>query len=822
MNYFGCFYLDKEKDIIVNLYTDQDRMSYVLQTPNHKTGNLITNLARICDLDIEYDDQGMKIIKGDVPCYITGDNQKLYVFRLRDTKVANIYPDGTIEKKASIPAISKTLMSQTKDYRIPFKKSIVKTYILNECKFKTDLHTHMNANLSPDILIALGIFHQIEYPLYYIKKLGLHCSEAQWEGLIEKRNQVSEQYKDSHLTGKYLVRKIDDNTFINFADLILNNLENAEYNIRKIRASLTIRKDGQAVFTNLEKVYLYRYVFCKGKECPEKMELHNVTDIPDRDIVRALQRMKTDHQNDAYKNMTLFQNKLLWIARSFRDKGVEYAEISDTTLVKKVESIKMLKQVHEIMPAIYEETGVRIRFLAALRRIPLTIVKDQIVTGDYFRENLEVLEAVSIDPYVAGCDIVGEEINDINDLKPVIREIVRIARNDPTFVVRIHAGENDSLRDNVYNSIQCVKDSLEPGQNMPYMRIGHGLYTANLRSKKGRELIHDILENHVVLEFQITSNVRLNNLSMLDKHPLRQYIKKGISCVQGTDGGALYGTDSIDEQLSLDKLLNLTTEEFLAMRKAEDKVLSISLKAFDKKNKHMEALMKDAPLEKILSKRIDDAHSRIRPDHTGLLESEIVLKEHISQMPLEKIPVVLMGGSFNSDTHHTRLKPEDIKIIDALLDKLDPAKVFFVVGHTVQGYEKYLIENNKKGFEIYAFVPAVITKAQKNRLLKAGVNIRVSIETSPMGVYKSFAYEIFKRRVAILVAMDGNSSGANMIQEANNSRYKCRIYVDKRSRLLRSKAESLQGYLTLFDDASFIDDAQSFIQKNAQIETSGI
>lgn len=77
----------------------------------------------------------------------------------------------------------------------------------------------MNANLSPDILIALGIFHQIEYPLYYIKKLGLHCSEAQWEGLIEKRNQVSEQYKDSHLTGKYLVRKIDDNTFINFADL---------------------------------------------------------------------------------------------------------------------------------------------------------------------------------------------------------------------------------------------------------------------------------------------------------------------------------------------------------------------------------------------------------------------------------------------------------------------------------------------------------------------------------------------------------------------------------------------------------------------------
>ena len=44
-------------------------------------------------------------------------------------------------------------------------------------------------------------------------------------------------------------------------DLILNNIENAEENIAKIRTSLAILKDGQAVFTNLEKVYLYRYVF---------------------------------------------------------------------------------------------------------------------------------------------------------------------------------------------------------------------------------------------------------------------------------------------------------------------------------------------------------------------------------------------------------------------------------------------------------------------------------------------------------------------------------------------------------------------------------
>jgi hypothetical protein len=100
--------------------------------------------------------------------------------------VANIYPDGRVEIKAQIPAISKTLMSQTKDYRLDEKRTIVKTYIRTELKFRTDLHTHMNANLHPDLLIALGICHQIRYPLYYIKKLGLRCTKAQQEKLAER------------------------------------------------------------------------------------------------------------------------------------------------------------------------------------------------------------------------------------------------------------------------------------------------------------------------------------------------------------------------------------------------------------------------------------------------------------------------------------------------------------------------------------------------------------------------------------------------------------------------------------------------------------
>ena len=46
------FYLDKEKDIIVNLYKiSEDEIEYILETPNHKKGTLITNQAKICKLE---------------------------------------------------------------------------------------------------------------------------------------------------------------------------------------------------------------------------------------------------------------------------------------------------------------------------------------------------------------------------------------------------------------------------------------------------------------------------------------------------------------------------------------------------------------------------------------------------------------------------------------------------------------------------------------------------------------------------------------------------------------------------------------------------
>ena len=793
MKWFRRFYLDKEKDIIVDLFRDGDTMPFVLSTPNHGTGNLIRNLARLCELPLSEGGDGLLVIKGTVPSYIDGYNRLVYIFRLGDTKVANIFPDGSVELKAHIPAIAKTLMSQTKDYRFDIRRTIVKTYILSEQKFRTDLHTHMNANLPPDVLIALGICHQIRYPLYYIKKLGLKISREQEARLQMLRKASAARFEDSGLKGKYLTRRIDDYTFINFADLILGNLENAAFNLPRIRRSLSIMKDGQAVFTNLEKVYLYRYVFTKGTahECPVPVTGEQISAIPDEEIRSAALKMLEDRGSAYYRDNTLFQDKLLWVARNYARQGICYAEISDTTLVKASQAQEMLAQVHAVMPAVTRETGVVLRFLAAIRRIPLTIIRDQVVTGDYFRENLRTLREIAADPYVAGSDIVGEELNDIRDLMPVIREIVRIASEEPSFVIRIHAGENDSLRDNVAGSLRCVRDALLPGQQMPRLRIGHGLYTADLKRAAGRQLIRDLKSSGAVLEFQITSNVRLNNLSDMKNHPLREYLANGIPCVQGTDGGALYGTDSIDEQLSLEKMLGMNGDQMLQMRHSEDAVLAGSLQDFERK--------KELWKQKKGLKVIAEPDQRVSLTGNRNLPASEVLSAQICELPQDLLPVVIAGGSFNTDNRHTRMRPAEKQLIDRLLEEADPEKIFFVTGHKLSAYEQYLVSKNAGRFRIFAMVPAMLTQAEYKKLAKSGLRIRVSIESAPMGIYKSLAYEIFKRRESILIAFDGNGPAANLIQEAKNSRYPCRIYVDRRSKGLRAKAGMLEGYVRMFD-----------------------
>ncbi len=815
-NLLSKFYLDKEKDIIVNIYkTSEDEVTYILETPNHNTGNLITNLAKICKVKTIKNENDMKIIKGTIPASINGDNEIVYIFRLGGFKIANIFEDGRVEIKAKIPAITKTLMSQTKNYNLPIEKTIVKSYILKKSKFRTDLHTHMNANLTPDCLIALGISNQIRYPLYYIKKLNLKMTKKQEEKILKQREKVAEEFKDSELKGKYLTRRIDDNTFINFADFILNNLENAEYNISKIRISLAILKDGQAVFTNLEKLYLYRYVFARGVEYLEdliKIDDDKVNKIPEKDIKQMVKQMLEDKKEDSpYKNNTFFQHKLLWIGREYQKQGINYVEIADTNLTKKgLPAIRLLEQVHEVMPKIEKDTGVKIRLLVGIRRIPLTIIKDQKTSVNYLRENVDVMKAVAKSPYVVGSDFIGEEINDIGELQPVITEIVRfIKEEDPEFTIRIHAGENDSLRDNVEKSIDCIKAALKPGESMPNFRLGHGLYTPSLTSTKGKQLIKKMQDTGAIIEFQLTSNVRLNNLSDISKHPIKTYLKNGVKCVQGTDGCGFYGVDTIDEQLALQNLLNLNDDDFSKMREVEEEIIQKREKYFKEKSIKFEEFLNGRTLEEAILE--EEAKNEEEGKKKGMnlrlrvgISSKEALRKKIKELPTDKVPIIIAGGSFNAQGRETVLTEEGKKLLTELIKRVNNEKAYFVIGHKMQGYEKAILDISKKlnkKFEIDAIIPKTITEEVGHNLLNDDeINaVRISTENEDSGIYKSFNYEIFERRSSVVVAFDGNSPVSNLVQEAKNGKGKSKIYVNSENTLLHDKASTLEGYVVPFN-----------------------
>ena len=801
------FYLDKEKDIVVSIYKKNNDVFYTITTPNHHTGNLIDNLAKIAKLKVRKDNNDYKYIQESLPSFITARNTIVYIMRLGDIKVANIYPDGRVEQKATIPAINKTLMSQTKDYKLKIEHTIVKTYIKEQNKFRTDLHNHMNGNLYPDVLIALGIYHQIAYPYYYIKKLNLSLTKKQLKYLNSKRKEVAKDFVNSSLKGKYLDRRIDDNTTINFRDLILNNIENSEENINKIRNSLTILKDSQAVFTNLEKLYLYRYVFTKPKFSDKHISISNLDQIKDEDVKAYVKQMFVDHKTKAYKKNTLLQDKLLWVARQYKNQGIYYVEISNTSLTKNDESLfTFLSQVHAIMPAIIEETGVYIRFLAALRRTPLNIIKDAVTPENYLRENLDVVKAVCKDPYVAGVDFVGEEINDIEELQPVIKELVDYAATNKDFTIRIHAGENDSLKDNVSNSIKCIKNSLSKGQKMPSVRIGHGLYTENLASKKGQKLIKELKNNGIILEFQLTSNVRLNNLTKLEDFPLKKYLANGIKCVQGSDGCGLYGITSMEEQLSLENLINLSDKDIKSICDTESEIIDKNIKAYKEKLVSFDKFLNGRSIKDALKEEINKNSKRsqkLNLKGKDKYDSSVVFKDKIKPLPLDKLPIIIAGGSFNTAYRKTKTNVKDKKIIDNLLKSLDPEKVYFVIGNKLNGYEKYLVDKNKK-FDIYSIVPSLISKEEYQLINKTNLNICISIETLRMALYKSFNYEIFERIPSVLIALDGNSAGANLIQEAKNGKAKGLIYISKNALSLKDKATSLKGYVKLIDEKTNI------------------
>ena len=95
------------------------------------------------------------------------------------------------------------------------------------------------------------------------------------------------------------------------------------------------------------------------------------------------------------------------------------------------------------------------------------------------------------------------------------------------------------------------------------------------------------------------------------------------------------------------------------------------------------------------------------------------------------------------------------------------------------------------------------------------MKICISPEVEELGIYKSFNYEIFERRKSIVIAFDGNSPVSNLVQEAKNGKGKAKIYVNSSVEILKQKAKSLRGYVTMFNEQN--DIVEKILNDNPEI-----
>lgn len=218
------------------------------------------------------------------------------------------------------------------------------------------------------------------------------------------------------------------------------------------------------------------------------------------------------------KHPAAWEPLLRAIAADYGRMNVRWAELSFFGILEG----ERLEAAHRLLPELERETGVALRFLAALGRHD---------DPEWDRDLLDRIDQLAASPYLAGVDFMGQETSSTHDFAPVLRAVADWAHaKRPGFVIRVHAGENPAFPENVRVALETVE-----GRDIR-LRIGHGLYGSDAATL-------DLLRRTgTIVEFNLNSNLALNNLESAREVPLVRYLDAGVPCVLGTDGYAIYGT----------------------------------------------------------------------------------------------------------------------------------------------------------------------------------------------------------------------------------------------------------------------------------------
>ena len=391
------------------------------------------------------------------------------------------------------------------------------------------------------------------------------------------------------------------------------------------------------------------------------------------------------------KNSELFPDYLKALAEDYKKTGIEYAELSLSSFLDKPEYLQMLE---DNLPQIEQETGVKLRFLVGLWRH-----SDQ----EWNLDDTDRLMRIAKSPYIVGCDFMGHETNSTDTFMEELQMLARYSMTeDPNFAIRVHAGENPMFKDNVKKALEIVynEHKLMEEQNganypMPRVRIGHGLYGVD------EKVLAMAKEMGAIIEFNMSSNLALNNINSITEIPIKKYVDEGIDVVLGTDGHGMYSTFGGQEAL-LATAAGLEPSDFEKIKITEQKVME---KAIEREESHpriddvsklysnMEYSTPNGEprytkeVEEKYRKQKQEASKQLgeKINYTGAITDESIIEEDTKG----KVPVMLTGASKSNwpkDQEYIKLT------MQVLANTLNPDTTYIVTGGTNFGVEKTMHE----------------------------------------------------------------------------------------------------------------------------------
>ena len=399
------------------------------------------------------------------------------------------------------------------------------------------------------------------------------------------------------------------------------------------------------------------------------------------------------------KNKEMLPDLLKELALDYQKEGVTYAELSISNFMEDPDYMKIVEQC---LPEIEAETGVKLRFLAAISRHDST---------EYNSDQVDRMKVIAKSPYIVGMDVMGHETNSTLEFEEQLRSIARYAmQEDPEFVIRVHAGENPIFMDNVGLALEIIEDEhskleTETGQKfpMPQVRIGHGIYGISKDNRE--EVLARARRMRAIIEFNISSNLALNNVDDISQIPIKEYIDAGVRVVLGTDGHGTYSTDLMQEVV-LAKAAGLTEEDFKKIEETEKEILE---NADKREAKHPSIEDIDGLYASIeydtedgmprYNEEVKAKYERQREETLQGLKAKfdeigaISDDDEIARVTEGKAPIIITGASENAWPDISPIDQAEIALtMQVLVNVLNPDKAYIITGGTNYGVERKMHE----------------------------------------------------------------------------------------------------------------------------------